>query len=236
MSELLRHPVAQFLRALSAKWWPLMSCAVFTVISIYAAVGNKSNRWSVTASLVTAVIMFVVAAYQAWKREYDAKMEALARHHRERPLLILEATRHDGNIDFWKMVIARRESVFRIQNYGDRAARFITIEPLQSASGKFTLVFDQVDVLPATGASVIRFETLEDGKRSAGSSSTEMFLRFLSDNPANEAKLVFDTAIIYRDTDNTPMRDETRLECEYPLMKLKAAPAQRAAQYAEVGG
>ena len=47
-----------------------MSCAAFTGIGIYASWSGKGSRWIVDASGVAAVILFVVAAFRAWKDEY----------------------------------------------------------------------------------------------------------------------------------------------------------------------
>ncbi len=59
-----------FFKALYKHWWALMSCAAFTGIGIYASWSGKGSRWIVDASGVAAVILFVVAAFRAWKDEY----------------------------------------------------------------------------------------------------------------------------------------------------------------------
>lgn len=224
MPDFQEKPITQFIKALSKEWWSLMSCAVFTIIGLYSAIRNKSNTWVVVASFVAAVLLFCVAAYRTWKHEYDAKIEALGKHYKERPLLILEVTRHDGSISFWNGVIARNERIFNIQNYGERAARFITIKPIPSALGNLTLCFSQIDVLPVTGSCTVRFEVLEKNGRS--SSSTEIFLQFLRDHPPDAEKLYFDTAITYRDMDDKEVTNPVKMECECRLLKLRIMPPQ----------
>lgn len=59
-----------FAAALSKKWWALMSCAAFTVLSLWAAIGNKSNAWTLSGSATLAVIFFLIAAFGAWLDEH----------------------------------------------------------------------------------------------------------------------------------------------------------------------
>jgi hypothetical protein len=60
----------QFLKALLRQWWALMSCAVFTIIGIWAAARGKSNTWTVEISFAAAAFLLLMAAYRAWKEEY----------------------------------------------------------------------------------------------------------------------------------------------------------------------
>jgi hypothetical protein len=66
-----RNPIRVFVTGLLKHWWALMSCATFTLLSIYVAESSRSNSWIVTASGVLAVMFFVVAAYRTWSDEHE---------------------------------------------------------------------------------------------------------------------------------------------------------------------
>jgi hypothetical protein len=65
-----KQPIRTFAWAFLGHWWELMSCAVFTGLSIYIAQANRSNAWFVSASAVVAIAFLLVAAYRTWKDEY----------------------------------------------------------------------------------------------------------------------------------------------------------------------
>lgn len=67
-----------FTKALFRHWWTLLSCAIFTGLTAYTELTNRSNHWSVTASGVAAAGLFFVAASRTWKEEYERrrKLEA----------------------------------------------------------------------------------------------------------------------------------------------------------------
>lgn len=56
-----------------------MSCAVFTFIGLYGLVRGKGNNWLISASLLAAIILFLVAAYLTWKDEHDTRLAAESR-------------------------------------------------------------------------------------------------------------------------------------------------------------
>jgi hypothetical protein len=62
---------ALFIAALWRKWWALMSCAVFTLLSLWVAMENKSNAWVVSGIATLAVIFFLVASFGAWSEEHS---------------------------------------------------------------------------------------------------------------------------------------------------------------------
>ncbi len=74
-----------FVGALLKRWWALMSCAVFTLIGLYALVFDKSNKWTIVAILIAAGLLFLVAAFGAWKEEHkkvkdrDSEISKLSR-------------------------------------------------------------------------------------------------------------------------------------------------------------
>jgi hypothetical protein len=66
----VQHPVRSFVAALLRYWRALISCVAFTILGVYALT-NKGNVWLVGGSTFLAAVFFAVAAYHAWRREYD---------------------------------------------------------------------------------------------------------------------------------------------------------------------
>jgi hypothetical protein len=61
----------EFLRALLRHWWASMSSAILSILAIYAAWRNETNRWSFYVSCAAAVAMFLIAAFLAWNEEHN---------------------------------------------------------------------------------------------------------------------------------------------------------------------
>lgn len=59
-----------YLKALWKHWWTLLSCAVFTVVTLIQALGNRSSTWMVWATGICASALLLVAAFLTWKDEY----------------------------------------------------------------------------------------------------------------------------------------------------------------------
>lgn len=78
----MRNPILSFAAGLLKRWWALLSCAVFTVIGVYAAATNKANSWIVGATAVAAVAMFVFAAYLTWNDEHGKYTAEVAKNQR----------------------------------------------------------------------------------------------------------------------------------------------------------
>jgi len=78
----MRNPILLFTAGFLKRWWALLSCAVFTVIGVYAAATNKANSWVVSTTVVAAVAMFIVASYLTWKEEHDMYTTELVRNER----------------------------------------------------------------------------------------------------------------------------------------------------------
>jgi hypothetical protein len=60
----------KFIAALWKKWWALMSCAAFTILTLYAALENKGNAWVVSGVAALAAFFFLIAAFGAWLDEH----------------------------------------------------------------------------------------------------------------------------------------------------------------------
>lgn len=69
-----------YLKALGRHWWSLLSCAVFTIIGVTAALENWSNGWIARVSVGAAVILFLVASALAWTDEHRAAQAEKAKN------------------------------------------------------------------------------------------------------------------------------------------------------------
>jgi len=69
-----------YCKALGKHWWSLLSCAIFTLISIIAAWMNKSNGWVAGMSAATAVILLFVASALAWNDQYKRTEQEKAKN------------------------------------------------------------------------------------------------------------------------------------------------------------
>lgn len=47
-----------------------MGSAIFTMLSLYIAIANKTGSWLLRVTIVLAAIFFVIAAFQAWREQY----------------------------------------------------------------------------------------------------------------------------------------------------------------------
>jgi hypothetical protein len=122
-----------------------MGSAVFTFVGFYTAVKSKSNKWVVGATLTAAVLLFLVAAFLAWKEEYVKVIKAEAE-------LENEKSRHGGPEVFlaWRVPseleklpgVSRREHLI-LENRSDLSAHNIQILPIVlSGSVRFDMVYD----------------------------------------------------------------------------------------------
>lgn len=69
--------VLDFTVALSKEWWPLMSCAAFTLLSLGIALKNKGSNWIVGGTAVLAICFFFIAAFKTWNGERATVMQKL---------------------------------------------------------------------------------------------------------------------------------------------------------------
>jgi hypothetical protein len=77
-----------FTVALFKKWWPLMSCAVFTALGVYLEVTHRSNQWIIAANVVLAICFLVLASFLVWKDEHARLCEERTKN--EKPKLIAD--------------------------------------------------------------------------------------------------------------------------------------------------
>ena len=89
-----------YLKAVFDPWWKLMSCAVFTLVSIVAVATHRSNDWIFWVSIALALAMFLIGSYLAWRKEYRTNEEHRAnetdRARTESPSLLMEWETPDG--------------------------------------------------------------------------------------------------------------------------------------------
>jgi hypothetical protein len=69
--------IRDFLAALWTEWWPLMSCAAFTALSVIAArVKKDPSKWIVRGTSTLAVFFFGLASFFAWNAEHQVRLTA----------------------------------------------------------------------------------------------------------------------------------------------------------------
>jgi hypothetical protein len=166
---------------------------------------------------------FILSAVVLWVLEFRDN-EAL-RHRVEftRPRHVLEATYQKGGE--WKQ--HREESLFWVHNIGARAGSFVSIEPIKSLSGKFTLRLSCPDVILPGQRPSSRFQVIEDHPLLKDQEKTEvrfwpeMLIVFLKDNPNNLPEVMYDIRIRCKDLDGSNILDTMKLRCTYDPLRLK---------------
>jgi hypothetical protein len=63
--------LSEYFFAVLHHWWPLMSCAAFTILAILVELKQKTSRWAMQISLGLATFFLLFASYQAWNDEYE---------------------------------------------------------------------------------------------------------------------------------------------------------------------
>ncbi len=66
----------KYLNAVRKHWWPLMSCALFTLLGMWIFYANKNNAWALRSTFGIAGLCLFWAGYRAWLDEYK-KIEQL---------------------------------------------------------------------------------------------------------------------------------------------------------------
>jgi hypothetical protein len=90
----VQNPIRLFVAALLKRWWGLMACAAFMILSVYTAAANNRNVWLVGESAFLAAVFFGVAAYHAWREEHDKYTGEVAEY--QRPDISGEAFNFNG--------------------------------------------------------------------------------------------------------------------------------------------
>lgn len=71
--------VRSYIKALMAHLWPLMSCAVFTLLGMAFLATNATNKTALRITFGAAGLMFLVASFLAWRDEREARTSAEGR-------------------------------------------------------------------------------------------------------------------------------------------------------------
>jgi hypothetical protein len=73
----------EYIAALWAQWWPLMSCAAFTFLSIAIGLGSQHPRlekwlkaWEWKLALCLAGFFFFISGYYAWREQHQRTQAA----------------------------------------------------------------------------------------------------------------------------------------------------------------
>jgi len=85
--------VLLYLNAVRKHWWPLMSCALFTLLGMWILYADKSNAWALRSTFGIAAFCSFFAGYRAWSEERDKRVHL--ENSLQKPLSLKERT---GNI------------------------------------------------------------------------------------------------------------------------------------------
>lgn len=84
----MREKITLFAAALSKAWWALMSCAAFTLLSVWSSLARNGNQITIVGTTILALLFFLIASFKAWSDE-NKKFEEAAKKN-ERPDLSIE--------------------------------------------------------------------------------------------------------------------------------------------------
>jgi hypothetical protein len=176
-----------------------------------------------------AIAAIMSGAFLSW-REKDNEVEGLKKELRQkntmRPRLILGAT--SKSFRDWT---TPDPYLLWIQNTGERTAAFITIEPISSISGRYTLHLTGPATLTAGQYSGLQFEVLEhhpelpDPANYPARFYIEMLWEFFKDHPSELVSHDFCVTIKCRDVDGSEVVNTMKLRCEYNPIRLRVLPS-----------
>jgi hypothetical protein len=172
----------RFLDAVRKHWWPLMSCAVFTLLGMWVLYANKSNAWALQATFGLAVFCLFWACFLAWRdkekevEELKTKLEGLEASRNASPVVNvqisgLNQTATDGPPRLGMRVISLFDSSrtyiggptimeveFRLCLLSGRPATSVTIQPVYSGKGYFSIHFGTLSFVRGSEEQIIGFE------------------------------------------------------------------------------
>ncbi|HTW44874.1 MAG TPA: hypothetical protein VMD58_04965 [Acidobacteriaceae bacterium] len=100
--------VWEYIKSLFGQWWPLMSCAAFTLLAIWAGLRNKPTEWLTKGSLVLALFFFFIGSYFAWKKEHSKVADLTAKLLiYDSPQLQMQPQVLGGNVHNGQLIIVR---------------------------------------------------------------------------------------------------------------------------------
>jgi hypothetical protein len=110
------------------------------------------------------IVFFCVGAYTAWDKERDKRIEVENKYESERPRLMLVVNTHISGKQWRELTHSGKTSVFfSIQHLDGRPATDVSIDPIQSEKGNFTLKFGELPYVMDKTRSNVSFEVWENG-------------------------------------------------------------------------
>jgi hypothetical protein len=100
MATLLRE-IAEFLKAVFIRWWGLMSCAVWTLLSIYGLTHSEPNAWYIAWSFRLIFVFLPICMFLAWREQNQLLQAQIARikgyENKTSELIVVSQAAWDGN-------------------------------------------------------------------------------------------------------------------------------------------
>lgn len=193
--------IITFAKALAKRWWASMSCAVFTLLGMYAAATNKSNSWMFWACCIAAAVFFFVASFGAWNEEHQARLKEQARRLEvekrladEEPKIVLGLFPTPD----WTDLDSQTGFLLKLTNYGKRPAINVRVKPIRSKAGILMMHFEEKDVLPADSIYHPIAHGIIDGK-GINSQGRRALWEFFHNCSAEQTTEVFDVLIRFVD-------------------------------------
>lgn len=70
--------MSQYLLAISRRWWSLMSCAAFTLLSVISATRAVGNAWTIYGTAALAILFLFISGFLAWRDQVRRCEELLS--------------------------------------------------------------------------------------------------------------------------------------------------------------
>lgn len=230
--------LSKFFGRMFSEWGSALSGPASVPFAVLALFGSGTAQRLAYGAL--AVILAFVSAYRIWAREYERAETADKKYNDERPRVIF-AVRSPKTLEAWRSLEnVSPPPIFRLEHSGGRVARFVKIEPIQSALGRFRLEFDEAPILnsgyrqqhPLT-FTVHQNDALSDlsydPKILAIQQGVNMLLDFFRNHSPETKEDTYKVTVLYRDErdDSAEYAEEFTLKCNYQRMLLSVEPKPR---------
>jgi hypothetical protein len=209
----MRKPF-EFIDAVRREWGALVtSGALIGVLGLWQDLGHPvlpGIYWAV------GIGGFLFAGYRAWLSENSLRLDAEKRIYDGRPVFVLEIRMNA--MGWW---------TFYLRNCGNRTARYVRLQSLESGAKNYTLHFAEITVLEPNSESAMRIGVNDSWDPNY--EVQEMLLKFLRDNPAADDPLqetvitAFDAPIKFRDMDESAREAVVRFYFDVDRKVLSAS-------------
>jgi hypothetical protein len=179
----------------------------------------KSLFWSLV------FISYIISAAILWAIEHNERGKLEKRDTETRPRLILETTTYTGP----EWIFYEDALLFFVHNIGQRPASFVTIDPIQSQSGKYTLKLTGPAIVNSGQRPPLTFEVIENDPSLPDPASEpargypEMLYEFFKDNPHKTHQTLFNIVMRCRDA-KSKVVDTMKLQWDRKSQKLAVLP------------